>query len=160
MSALSTTTKARLGARAAKRAARHPKLALRGVRTGAPAVRGGVKLYGRARRRRVAEIIEAGRRLGETVVTVTRQDAQDETARARPKRTLPHIGIGVVIGAAAMYFLEPTNGPQRRRTVSRMIANSGAASHRDDGAGPGGPAHPAPGHLPPDPHPDPELHRP
>jgi hypothetical protein len=41
--------------------------------------------------------------------------------RPKAKRTAPRIATGVVIGASAMYLLEPGNGANHRRQVQRLV---------------------------------------
>jgi hypothetical protein len=107
MSVLSTKTKTKVGVKTAKQAAKHPKLAFRGVKAA-----------------------NAG------------------------KRAIPPIAVGVAAGAAAMYFLDPASGDERRRRLFGLITPTGRSGdpqdgpHADDEAG--GPAHPAPGHMPPE----------
>ena len=113
MSVLSRKTKAKIGVKTAKQAAKHPKLALEGAHVAAPVVKTGVKLKTRRQR-------EQGRKA-------------------------LWIISGIAIGAIAMYLAELVHARRRR------------AEHADDvSVEAGGPAHPAPGHLPPDR--EPELH--
>jgi phage tail tape-measure protein len=112
MSVLSTKTKARIGVKTAKQAAKHPRLAVRGARGATPVVRGAVKMRAQA----------------------------------------PRVAGGVVVGALAMYFLDPASGDGRRRKVLELITpNSGSGDQNDEpdaDTEAGGPAHPAPGHMP------------
>jgi hypothetical protein len=76
-------------------------------------------------------------------------------ARTARTRVLPGIVAGVAIGASAMYFLDSATGKHRRRSVSRRLGGSGDHHHEaGQGVEAGGPAHPGPGHLPPDSEPD------
>jgi hypothetical protein len=54
----------------------------------------------------------------------------------KKKRTVPRVAAGAVIGAGAMYFLEPKGGPERREQVLRLINGSPA----EPAAGPEQPA--------------------
>lgn len=36
----------------------------------------------------------------------------------KPKRTGPRVGVGIIIGAACMYFLDPKSGPGRRAKLT------------------------------------------
>jgi hypothetical protein len=49
----------------------------------------------------------------------------------KQKRTAPRVAAGVVIGAGAVYFLEPKGGPGRREQVLRLVNN---APPQPDGA--------------------------
>jgi hypothetical protein len=151
MSALSTQRKARVGVKTAKQAAKHPKLVLRGAQVAKPVVRRAVNVRTRQARHQAVAVLDAGRSIGQTVFEAGRQAAQVQVPR---KRTVPRVAVGVGVGAAAMYFLDPVSGDQRRRNVLGPIRpNGGSGHHHNDGDADneaGGPAHPAPGHMPPD----------
>jgi hypothetical protein len=150
MSALSTNMKARVGVKTAKQAAKHPKLAVRGARGAAPAVRGAVNIWMGQARHRATAVLDAGRSIGQTVFEAGRQAAQAEAPR---KRTAPAIAMGIAVGAAAMYFLDPASGDERRRNVLGTITSNRRSDHphgEPDADEAGGPAHPAPGHMPPE----------
>jgi hypothetical protein len=131
MSVLSTKTKVRVGAKAAKQAAKHPKLLLRGGRAATPIVRHQAKAKGRR--------------------------AVQQAGKVPGSQTAPRVVAGVAVGAVAMYFLDPASGARRRRRVLELLKR-GDGRRNETAAGQdldaGGPAHPAPGHLPPDPRPD------
>lgn len=155
MSALSTKTKARVGVKAAKQAAKHPKLVRRGAQGAAPVVRGVVKLRIRQARHQAAGVFDAGSSIVQTVFEAGRQSAQDAARAQLPrKRTAPRVAVGIVVGAGAMYFFDPASGDQRRRDLLELITSNGSSGDRpsepeaDNEAG--GPAHPAPGHTPPE----------
>jgi hypothetical protein len=155
MSALSTKTKARVGVKTAKQAAKHPKLVLRGAQGAKPVVRGVVKVRTRQARHQAAAVLDAGRSIGQTVFEAGRQAAQDAAqVQLSRKRTASRVAVGIVIGATAMYFLDPASGEERRRNVLGPITPNGRSGHqhneRDADAEAGGPAHPAPGHMPPE----------
>jgi hypothetical protein len=149
MSVLSTKTKARVGVKTAKQAAKHPKLALRGARGTRPVVRAVVSMRTRQVRDQAAAVLDAGRSVGQTLFDAGRQAA---TAQVPGKRTAPRVAVGIVIGATAMYFVDPASGGERRRGVLGLITSNGSGDQYsgsdDDEAG--GPAHPAPGHMPPE----------
>lgn len=148
MNVLSTKTKTRVGVKTAKVAVKHPKLALRGARGAQPVVRGVVKLRTRQARHQVAAALDAGRSLGQAVFEAGRQAARAQLPR---KRTAPRVAVGVAVGAGAMYVLDPKSGGDRRRAVIGLFTPNG---HQQDEPGTdneaGGPAHPAPGHTPPE----------
>src|ERR1700677_4037337 len=115
MSVLSTKTKARVGVKTAKQAAKHPKLVLRGAQGATPVVRGAVNLRTRQGRHQAVAVLDAGRSIGQTVFEAGRQAAQDAAQAQVPrKRTAPRVAVGIGVGAAAMYFLDPASGDQRR----------------------------------------------
>jgi hypothetical protein len=147
MSVLSTKTKTRVGVKTAKQAATHPKLALRGARAAKPVVRGVVK---HKARHQAAAVVDAGRSVGETVFEAGRQAALDA---APQKRTAPWLALGIAIGATLMYLLDPASGGKRRRSVLALVPGNDGSGHDDQRAPDseaGGPAHPAPGHMPPE----------
>ena len=150
MSVLSTKTKARVGVKAAKQAAKHPKLARRAARGTKPVVRTVVSMRARQVRDQAAAVLDAGRSVGQTVFEAGRQAA---TAQVPRKRTAPRVAVGIAVGAAAMYFLDPASGDQRRRTLLGLITSNGRSGDEHNEAvtdnEAGGPAHPAPGHTPP-----------
>ena len=155
MSALSTKTKTRVGVKAAKQAARHPKLVLRGAQGAKPVVRGVVNLRTRQARHQAAAVLDAGRSIAQTVFEAGRQAGQVAARAEVPRRrTAPRVAVGIVVGAAAMYFLDPASGDQRRRNALELVTSNGSSGNRHgepDGDGEaGGPAHPAPGHMPPE----------
>jgi hypothetical protein len=47
------------------------------------------------------------------------------TEPPKQKRTAPRVGVGVLIGAGAMYLLEPEKGHARRQKVKGMVASVG-----------------------------------
>jgi hypothetical protein len=155
MSVLSTKTKARVGIKTAKQAAKHPKLVLRGAQGAKPVVRGVAKVRTRQARHQAVAVLDAGRSIGQTVFEAGRQVAQDAAQAQVPrKRTVPWLAVGIGVGAAAMYFLDPASGDQRRRSVLGLITPNGGSGHQHNDADAdneaGGPAHPAPGHMPPE----------
>ncbi len=157
MSVLSTKTKARIGVKTAKQAAQHPKLALRGARGAQPVVRGVVKVRTRQARRQAAAALDTGRSVGQSVFEAGRQAALDAAQAQLPrKRTAPRVAVGIVVGATAMYFLDPTSGDKRRRRALGLITSNGSSEHQHDEPEvdneAGGPAHPAPGHMPAEHH--------
>jgi hypothetical protein len=140
MSALSTTTKARLGVKATKHAAKRPRLLLWGAQSAKPVVRGRAKVSSRQTKRQAqrhaGSVVQTAQKLGQTtfatgqtVIALGRQLAlQQAEARAGHTRTGPRVAAGVVIGATAMYFLEPSSGAQHRQTLSGMVKSNDGAS--------------------------------
>lgn len=151
MSVLSTKTKARVGVMTAKQAAKHPKLALRGAKGAKPVVRSVVNMRARQARQQAAVVIDAGRSIAQTAFEAGRQAAR---AQAPRKRSAPRVMLGIAVGATAMYLLDPASGDERRRNVLGLITANGGSEHRHDEFDadnePGGPAHPGPGHMPPE----------
>jgi hypothetical protein len=132
---LSTRSKARLGARAAKGLARNEGIrdlavgsvpAITGVRFGWRKRR--AKKRGREQVERLTEAArtagDAARSAGETLQNYAPQVAQQLGLAEPPKqkRTAPRVAAGVVIGASAVYFLEPQGGAERRRQVQRLVS--------------------------------------
>jgi hypothetical protein len=127
MSVVSRSTKARVGAKMAKGAVKNPGMRL-GAKATAPVAKLGVKagsrLAKRRARRRAVRIGEAMRSAGETLVTYGPQAAQNLglVEVPKPKRTAPRVAAGVVIGAGAMYFLEPEHGKEHREKVAHLVS--------------------------------------
>jgi hypothetical protein len=135
-----TTTKGRQGWNAAKTVAQNPALTRFTVKTGAKAVPPITKLsfkLGQRVGKRQGRLEQAGELLGELGEAIF---AIGEVAGAmmaaygplaarqlgwaeapKEKRTAPRVAAGAVIGAGAMYFLEPKGGPERREQVLRLI---------------------------------------
>ena len=128
MSAISIPSKRRLGFRAAKFAVKKPALLRLGARAGSGAAKVGFKLskpvVKRRARHRAQRIGGAARTIGETLVVYGPQAAY-ELGLAEPpkeKRTGPRVAAGVVIGAGAMYFLEPGHGREHRQKVAQLVS--------------------------------------
>jgi hypothetical protein len=154
MSVLSTKTKARVGVKAAKQGAKHPKLALLGARGAKPVVRGVVDMRTRHARHHAAVVLAAGQSIVQTALEAVQQAAQSAALTQVPrKRTAPRVAVGIVAGAAAMYFLDPASGDERRRKVLGLVTPNGGGDQPNEPEADneaGGPAHPAPGHMPPE----------
>jgi hypothetical protein len=127
MSALSTFSKTKLRTQAAKGAVRNPGLARL-------AAQGALKVYTpivkRRTRKRVGRVGETARSIGDTartygemLVTHGPGAAQELglVSAPKPKRTVPRVAAGVVIGAGAAYFLEPEHGPERREKALSLV---------------------------------------
>jgi hypothetical protein len=138
MDVLNARTKAKLGWKTAKAGAKRPN-ALRA--TVPPAVRltfkTGKPLAKRRARQQAQRIGETARTVGETARTLGETawmlgetlrhvpQAAQELGLAEappPKRTAPRVAAGVVIGASAVYFLEPGVGAEHRRQVLRLVS--------------------------------------
>jgi hypothetical protein len=131
MSVLNSTTKAkgRLGLKVVGAAVKNPGTTRRAAKATAPAAKAGFNLRkGLAKRRaarRVERARETARRVGYAVFVQAPQAAQELglIERPAPKRTAPRIVVGVLLGASAMYLLEPgTPGKQHREKVASLVA--------------------------------------
>lgn len=127
MALISRTTKTKAGLKAAKGAAKRPQLLITGTKVAVPAGKAGLKaskpLLKRRARQRVDQLDRASRTLG-TALAVYAPRAAYELGLARPprpKRTTPRIAAGIVIGASAMYFLEPGHGKEHRDRVAQLV---------------------------------------
>jgi hypothetical protein len=132
MSVLSTSTKVKLGAKGVRSVARHPGL----LRTGAKGAGKGAALTTRMAakvampiakrraRRRLMRLGEATREMGQTLVTYGPQAAANLglIEARKPKRTAPRLAAGAVLGASAVYFLEPEHGKEHREKVLHLVS--------------------------------------
>lgn len=126
MSVLSTTTKSKAGAKAAKAIVTRPQLLLTGAKATRAAGKFGLKAskpYARQRARRGADqLAEATRALGEALAVYATRAVYELGLAKPPKRTTPRVAAGMVIGAGAMYFLEPESGPKHRKKVAKLVS--------------------------------------
>ncbi len=132
MGVLSKGTTVGLGLKTGKAAAKHPGI-MRAVAP--PVARGSFKvakpLIKRRARQQAASVGDALRALGdaakvlgETLVTYG-PPALYELGLIEPpkqKRSAPRIALGVLIGATAVYFLEPGVGGEHRQQVANLIS--------------------------------------
>ncbi len=128
MSVISKRTKGKAGIIAARTVARRPQVLLAGSKIAIPAGRAGLKiaqpLLKRRARQRVEQLNRASRTLGEAL-TVHGPRTAYELGLAeppKPKRTAPRVAAGVVIGAGAMYFMEPGHGKEHREKVAQLVS--------------------------------------
>jgi hypothetical protein len=126
MTALRRTTKARLGVKAAKTAVTHPRSTLLGGRVAARGMRRlGPPLARRGARNRAAELGDTVRSVANTIVTYVPPLARELSSAVEPPprpRTAPRVAAGFVLGAGAMYFLEPEQGAAHRASVRELVA--------------------------------------
>jgi hypothetical protein len=127
MSVVSTRTRAKVGTRAAKGALKHPGAARFRSQAGLKAYTPVVK---RRTRKRVSTVGDTARTVGDTartygelLVNYGPSAAQELglVSASKPKRTVPAVAAGVVIGAGAAYFLEPEHGAQRREKALSLV---------------------------------------
>jgi hypothetical protein len=127
MAVISKTTKSKAGLKAVKAAAKRPQLLLNGTKIAVPAAKGGLKaskpLLGRKARQRADQLDRASRTLGEALSVYAPRAAYDLglAEPPKPKRTAPRVAAGVIIGASAMYFLEPGHGKEHREKVAQLV---------------------------------------
>lgn len=78
----------------------------------------------RRARQRFEHLAETARTVGE-VLAVYGPQAAYELGLAeppRPKRTTPRVALDMLIGASAVYFLEPDAGPQHRQKLGELVS--------------------------------------
>jgi hypothetical protein len=127
MAVLEPKTKAKLGGKAAKTALEHPRLTVRGTKVALPAAKLGTKasrpLLKRRARRRTGNLADATRSITDTLAVYAAQVAYALGLAEPPKskRTGRRLAAGVVVGAAAVYFLEPKHGREHREQLSRLV---------------------------------------
>jgi len=113
MSVISTTTKAKVGGKAAKAAIKNPGVLRAGSKGAKPVAKLGIKVGAPVAKRRVkrraVRFGDAARDFSETLVTYGPQAAQELglVEAPKPKRSLPRILIGVLIGAGAVLLPAP-----------------------------------------------------
>lgn len=128
MAVLSATTKARLGMKSAKGLAKHPKAVRTGAKAARPLAMAGLKaakpIVRLKVRRRAEEIGETARLIGEAVLVYGPVAAQELGLVEPPKekRTAPRVAAGMVVGAGAMYLLEPGQGREHREKLLRLVS--------------------------------------
>lgn len=131
MSVISNKTKAKAGLKATKTAAKHPRLTARltakGTKLAMPVGKVGMKAgkpFAKRRiRQRAEQLDRASHTLGQALAVYAPQVAYELglAQPPRPKRMAPRILVGVVIGASAMYFLEPGHGAEHREKVAQLV---------------------------------------
>lgn len=129
MAVLSNTTKGKAGLKAAAAAVKNPAVTRLMAKASAPAAKGGFKmskaLAKRKTRRRVDDLSKAARTVGATIAFYGPEAAQlmGWVEPAKPKRTAPRVMVGIVIGATAMYFLDPgAAGKERREKALSFVS--------------------------------------
>jgi hypothetical protein len=125
----SKAAKVTLGIKAGKGVANNPGV-VRGVgpmtKAGATA---GTSFAKRQARRRVEQLGEATRAFGGTLAACGPRAALALGLIEPPKRkrtgpvAATGLAVGVLIGASAMYFLEPGSGREHRQRVVRLVAS-------------------------------------
>jgi hypothetical protein len=134
---MSTKTKARVGAKAAKGIIQEPLLRSAVTEIAPPVAKLGVKAGKKRMSRKTRKQLE---QLGDTVGTVASL-AQNYVPQAAevaqqlglvepPKRrsTTPRVVAGVVIGAALMYLLEPGAGSRHRQQLAKLMGGNHASA--------------------------------
>jgi hypothetical protein len=148
MAVLSTTSKGKLSVKTAGAALKNPgatrlatkaakpaakaRLAAKAIKPAAkvtkPAAKAGFgyrkALAKRRARQRAERVGETARTVGE-VLLIKAPDAAQELGlieRPAPRRTAPRVAVGVLIGAGAMYLLEPgSHGKEHREKVAALV---------------------------------------
>ena len=87
-------------------------------------LKAGSPLVKRRVRRRAEQLGDAARVIGETLVTYGPPAAYELglAEPPKPKRTAPRVAAGIVIGASAVYFLEPEHGREHREKVAQLVS--------------------------------------
>ena len=125
MAVLSNSTKGKVGLKAAGAAVKNPAATRLVAKAGAPVVKGGARLGKTAAKRkanrRMENVGRTARTVGETIATYGPEAAQlfGWVEPPKRKRTAPRVLVGVVIGAATMFLLEPSAAGKERRAKVR-----------------------------------------
>ena len=124
MAILSKGAKGAVGVKAAKSVAKNPGVVKFGVKASKPVAKPVAKRKARQGINRVERFGEAARSTVESLVVNGPQAAQELglIELPKPKRTAPRLAAGVVIGAGAVYFLEPDSGREHREKVHKLVA--------------------------------------
>jgi hypothetical protein len=65
----------------------------------------------------------AGRRFRPKKRRARRREQLGLLEHPKPKRTTPRVAAGVVLGATAVYFLDPHSGAQHRRQLQDLVGS-------------------------------------
>jgi hypothetical protein len=117
MASLSTTTDGKIGVKAAKGRAMRTALAKLTFRAS--------KALLKRRARQSAEQLADTARTVATILAIYGPLVGQElrlVEAPKPKRTAPCVAAGIVIGASAVYFLEPQYGRERREQLLRLVS--------------------------------------
>ena len=122
MSVLSTKTKSKLSAKTAAAALKNPGKTWLLAQATKPASQVGKAMTKRRARRGLGDVGQTARRAGEILLVEAPEAAQELglVERRAPKRTAPRVAVGLVIGAGAMYLLEP--GAPGKAHRAKMLA--------------------------------------
>lgn len=129
MAVLSNSTKGKVGLKAAGAAIKNPAATRLVAKASAPAAKGGLRLGKAAAKRKASRRIEdvgkTARTVGETIAIYGPEAAQlfGWVEPPKPKRTAPRVLVGVVIGAMAMFMLEPSAAGKERRAKARSLVS-------------------------------------
>ena len=133
MAVLSNSAKGKVGLKAAGAAIKNPTATRLVAKASAPAAKGGMR-FGKAiakrkSSRRIEDRIEdvgrTARTVGETIAIYGPEAAQffGWVEPPKRKRTAPRVLVGAVLGATAMYMLEPSGAGKERRAKARALAS-------------------------------------
>ena len=94
----------------------------------APAGKAGAKasrsIVKRRVRKRAEGIGDAARAVGEAALLYGQQAAWELglAQPPKPKRTAPRLAAGMIVGATAVYFLEPDHGKEHRDKLAAFVS--------------------------------------
>ena len=129
MAVLSNSTKGKVGLKAAGAAIKNPAATRLVAKASAPVAKGGLRLGKAATKRkagrRIEDVGKTARTVGETIAIYGPEAAQlfGWVEPPKPKRTAPRVLAGVVIGATAMFMLEPSAAGKERRAKARSLVS-------------------------------------
>jgi hypothetical protein len=130
MAVLNTTSKEKLALKGSARIAKRPALLRSGAKAAKPPIKLGFtagKPLARWRaRRRLKNAMDTAQSLGAAVKEYGPEAARLVGALEEPKqkRTAPRVAAGVVIGASAVYFLDPKQGAEHRQQARRLVTQA------------------------------------
>jgi hypothetical protein len=118
-----------VGLKVAGAAIKNPSATRLVAKASAPAAKGGMRLgktiAKRKASRRIEDVSKTARAVGETIAIYGPEAAQllGWVEPPKPKRTAPRVLVGIVIGATAMFLLEPgASGKERRAKVLALVS--------------------------------------
>jgi hypothetical protein len=129
MAVLSNSTKGKAGLKAAGAAIKNPTATRLVAKASAPAAKGGArfaKAVGKRKaNRRIEDVGRTARTVGETIAIYGPEAAQffGWVEPPKRKRTSPRVLVGIVIGATAVYMLEPSGAGKERRAKARALVS-------------------------------------
>ena len=117
-------TQIRVAKAAGKGMIEHPAVRHAATSVAVPVAKRRIRTKSRRARRRAEHYGELAQTAAGTLAQSAQQLGLIETPA--PKRTAPRVAVGVVIGAATMFLLEPKAGRARRAKLAGLVSSTPA----------------------------------